>query len=42
VYTFYTGDEVGGLLEASGFERVHLAYASEGLITATAYRPFAA
>jgi ubiquinone/menaquinone biosynthesis C-methylase UbiE len=42
VYTFYTADEVGGLLEASGFERVHLAHASGGLITATACRPVAA
>jgi hypothetical protein len=27
VYTFYTADEVSGLLEASGFERVDLAHA---------------
>src|SRR5213593_1142575 len=26
VYTFYTAEEVGGLLEASGFERVDLAH----------------
>ena len=42
VYTFYTADEVAGLLEASGFEAVHLAHASGGVITATAYRPLAA
>jgi hypothetical protein len=42
VYTFYTAEEVGGLLVASGFERVDLAQAREGRITATAYRPLAA
>ena len=39
VYTFYTAEEVGGLLEASGFERVDLAHAPGGLIMATACRP---
>jgi len=42
VYTFYTAEEVGGLLEASGFERVDLAHAPGGLIMATACRPLAA
>ena len=42
VYTFYTAEEVGGLLVASGFERVDLAQAREGRIMATAYRPLAA
>ena len=42
VYTFYTAEEVGGLLETSGFERVDLAHAPGGLIMATACRPLAA
>ena len=42
VYTFYTVEEVGGLLEASGFERVDLAHAPGGLVIATACRPLAA
>jgi ubiquinone/menaquinone biosynthesis C-methylase UbiE len=42
VYTFYTAEEVRGLLEASGFERVDLARAPGGLLTATAWRPSAA
>jgi hypothetical protein len=41
VYTFYTAEEVGGLLEASGFERVHLAHAPGGLVMVTACRPLA-
>jgi ubiquinone/menaquinone biosynthesis C-methylase UbiE len=39
VYTFYTPGEVGGLLEASGFQRVDRASTPGGLIMATAYRP---
>ena len=38
-YTFYTSEEVGGLLEASGFAGVDLAHAPGGLIMATACRP---
>jgi ubiquinone/menaquinone biosynthesis C-methylase UbiE len=41
VYTFYTAEEVGSLLEASGFERVDLAHAPGGLVMATACRPLA-
>jgi hypothetical protein len=39
--SFYTAEEVGALLEAGGFERVHVARAPGGLITATARRPLA-
>jgi ubiquinone/menaquinone biosynthesis C-methylase UbiE len=42
VYTFYAADEVGRMLEASGFERVDLAHAPGGLVIATACRPAAA
>ena len=38
VYTFYTTEEVGDLLETSGFERVDVAHVPGGLITATACR----
>jgi SAM-dependent methyltransferase len=35
VYTFYTAEEVRGLLEASGFERVDITHAPSALIMAT-------
>ena len=39
VYRFYTAEEVRGLLEESGFQRVDLAQCPGGFVTATAYRP---
>ncbi len=39
VYMFYTSEEVGGLLEASGFESVDIAHGPGGLVMATACRP---
>jgi ubiquinone/menaquinone biosynthesis C-methylase UbiE len=39
VYTFHRTEEVSGLLEATGFERVDIAHSPGGLITATACRP---
>ena len=38
VYTFYTAEEVGGLLETSGFQRVDLTRPPSGLVMATARR----
>jgi len=42
VYTFHTSEEVGGLLEASEFERVDLAQTPGGLTMAMACRPVGA
>jgi ubiquinone/menaquinone biosynthesis C-methylase UbiE len=42
VYTFYTAEEVGDLLEASGFAGVDLVHAPGGLVMAMACRPQAA
>ena len=39
VYTFYTPEEVGSLLDASGFQSVDLTSAPGELIMATARRP---